>query len=271
MCKCWGSTYCRITETTYEITYENRGLVTAMPSSDDDGFCQPTDDNILIILPELYQIILDLDDHPCTKQLFENIQALTSTGIKGLIERFAGTEARAFNYKIGIDDSGNNTGYTEGGQTTHTGDDYTFQTSLNMEFLNGATDVAIARTLMHELIHAYLLSSFSTSDALFESDFPKAYALYLEDLNTDSTPDEALQHEQIADKYSNYMEIGLKEMFGNRFNDTFYKRIAMGGLVETDWYKNNTDITNYEKRRIKDTNNWEDHNMANAQGRDCND
>jgi hypothetical protein len=67
------------------------------------------------------------------------------------------------------------------------------------------------------------------------------------------------------------MEIGLKEMFGNRFKDTFYKRIAMGGLVETDWYKNNTDITNYEKRRIKDTNNWEDHNMANAQGRDCND
>ncbi|MFT6216039.1 MAG: hypothetical protein ACJAS3_002440, partial [Roseivirga sp.] len=45
--------YCHITETTYEITYENCGLVTAMSSSDDDGFCQPTDDNIAIILPNL--------------------------------------------------------------------------------------------------------------------------------------------------------------------------------------------------------------------------
>ena len=53
-----GSTYCRITETTYEITYENCGSGSAMSSSDDDGFCQPTDDNIPIIEPDIVRLMI---------------------------------------------------------------------------------------------------------------------------------------------------------------------------------------------------------------------
>jgi len=48
-----GITNCRITETTYEITYENCGSSSGMSSSDDDALCQPTDDNIPIIEPDL--------------------------------------------------------------------------------------------------------------------------------------------------------------------------------------------------------------------------
>jgi hypothetical protein len=48
-----GITNCRITETTYEITYENCGSSSGMSSSDDDALCQPKDDNIPIIEPDL--------------------------------------------------------------------------------------------------------------------------------------------------------------------------------------------------------------------------
>jgi|GEM_PF-2534933 len=47
------STGCTYMYTDYEITYENCGLNTQLSSADDDGFCQPTDDNIPIIEPAI--------------------------------------------------------------------------------------------------------------------------------------------------------------------------------------------------------------------------
>jgi hypothetical protein len=77
-----GSTYCRITETTYEITYENCGLVPAMSSSDDDGLCQPTDDNIPIIEPEL-----DDFSNPCRlKKLVEDNPEIFNK-LTGLVDK----------------------------------------------------------------------------------------------------------------------------------------------------------------------------------------
>lgn len=56
------STGCTYMYTDYEITYENCGLNTQLSSADDDGLCQPTDDNIPIIEPDnaLIEELLDL-------------------------------------------------------------------------------------------------------------------------------------------------------------------------------------------------------------------
>lgn len=66
------STHCRITETTYEITYENCGSNSAMSSSDDDGLCQPTDDSIPIIEPDSYCIYwIDMGLNCSDMEVFE--------------------------------------------------------------------------------------------------------------------------------------------------------------------------------------------------------
>ena len=83
--------YCNYEGTLYEITYENCGTYD-MSSSDDDGFCQPTDDNIPIIEPDLIQDIQiissvkNLINDPCLKSQVDKTidDALNSTLVNNL-------------------------------------------------------------------------------------------------------------------------------------------------------------------------------------------
>ncbi|MFT6970714.1 MAG: hypothetical protein ACJAXX_001280 [Roseivirga sp.] len=267
-----GSTYCHITETTYEMSYENCGLVPAMSSSDDDGLCQPTDDNIPIILPDLFQIIVDLGDHPCTLYLFQQIQVLTNKGIREIIDQFAGEESE-FLYKISIVNSStdldNQSNVAETNWINGTMNDY--ETVLLRDYLNTATDIAIVRTILHEAIHAYLLNAVDimsvtpSQQQQFQSDYALLWDFYVNEVGDGSTA----HHQTMAEKFTGVISGTLSEMFGNRFSNQIYSDLAWGALTNTSTFQNPEVLSNEDRERILENNQKEDTNQ-NAHGTACN-
>jgi len=156
-------------------------------------------------------------------------------------------------------------------QTSNT-DPYNYTMTFDLNRVQNATDIAIARTMMHESIHAYLFSVFALNDSIYEADFPLAWAKFLEDPNKDFSTDEGLHHEQMAQSYVDALKFGLIDIYGvsDYKNEEYWENIALGGLIETAWFDTTSVYSSTRKRTIKDQNSYEDTNHEYSRGSLCN-
>tara|TARA_R110001592_G_scaffold55592_2_gene169744 strand:+ start:901 stop:2085 length:1185 start_codon:yes stop_codon:yes gene_type:complete len=279
-----GSTYCHITETTYEITYENCGSNSAMSTSDDDGFCQPTDDNIPIIEPELDAIIWL--ESICETDAFKNNICVQDVWTKMKENNLAYNSLSAF---LGdkpiaelcldikdLNDAAKKTQVNGTARLSGTSTKALVTISLNSTQLN-RSKLDIARTIIHESIHAELFAmiveaggqenfNIYVTNNPGKSDFSLVWD-YIQDY---LPPNSNWQHEYMADFYIGAISNGIKELsddllsdgFKNYFSgssfyptssseavtwnwDDFYEAVAWTGLKATsEWEEKDSETQN---------------------------
>nr|WP_199156130.1 hypothetical protein [Pedobacter sp. ASV2] len=128
-------------------------------------------------------------------------------------------------------------------------------TTIDLSKYTNGTDMALARTLLHESVHAYLVSYFSSNPLLANLSYPEM----IEEWNKIKDPNlNDIHHNEMVIEFKNDIARGLRE-YGDMHNytfpspidkDEFYSDMAWGGLEQTKAYKN---LSTTDKNRIQDT------------------
>jgi hypothetical protein len=176
------------------------------------------------------------------------------------------------------------------GQTIKLSDN-NYQITINQDYLNGVidsepnsppTDLSVATTLIHEIIHAYFLSIIdqqkSTGNSSL-SDFPTLFEAYVRSTNPGSPSNDMADahHAEIANRYVDIMASALQEFntgtpVASGAAQQMYKDLAWGSLQGTPIY--NAKLSAADKDRIAQRKTVEARNKSrgnqNPQGKPCN-
>lgn len=182
----------------------------------------------------------------CFKNVLQNLKNIDRACIPNLISVFSGnTPGYNWTMQDGILGSDLNaitksTYDKVAGTATTTFDSGKFQ---------GGSDLAIAKTILHESVHAYLVTYFNV-DAMAAQ---KTYSQYVEDYNTTAHHDMNIaQHDELVRNFVGSVAVNLMTYGKNQgYNlpDQFYYDLSWGGLQETSAFKN---FSQAVQQRIQD-------------------
>ncbi len=107
--------------------------------------------------------------------------------------------------------------------------------TLSNDYLNNATKLSIARTIIHEMVHGYIIHELNSGNFDFQNNFQQEYVKYLNRKN----PDINRAHHEFMGAYVDMMAFSLKKWdtsFGEgkgSLGDSYYEAMAFGGLFKT--------------------------------------
>ncbi|MEO8535590.1 MAG: hypothetical protein ABI441_17675 [Flavobacterium sp.] len=210
--------------------------------------------------------INDTNLDPCTKDILNKLKNLGGGDIAEMLKRFspAGT-IFILNMRTGQ--------VTVPRDWAQTSKDNSSGTSINMvfneDYINGKdnpsrpTDLSVATTMVHEIIHAYLISLLEENKFCGASgicDFPTIYDAYVQQQiakDKNNTLSQDAHHELIAQNYVNSIAATIQEFHtGLHINSGIPKQVyldmAWGGLTGTRIfnknYPNDPNDKNYKDR-----------------------
>lgn len=214
--------------------------------SDNIGVYVPTEEELNRILLDKWEDdqILDSQLKPCMQNIMADLKNLTNGSIARIIQKFSGT-IPGYNWEVkdGVLPSGQNA-FTSQLYNKTTG---TVTTTFDSNKLANASDLSVARTILHESIHAYLVTYFRVDPANASKSYPDLVKDYATQMYGGSSND--IQHAEFVRNFVNDIAIALSELGGNRgYNQhfQFYQDLAWGGLThmfnssggvtETPWF-----------------------------------
>lgn len=127
----------------------------------------------------------------------------------------------------------------------------TINFNSNRDVIQNATDVAVAATMLHESVHAYLYAYYKDDPTSATADYPELFRKFIvkkSGINSNTTQHNVMAKIFIDDIAASLIEYGKVE--GHNMDDSFYKDLAWKGLTETDAFKSLNDI---DKKRIINT------------------
>jgi hypothetical protein len=202
---------------------------------------------------------------PCPKEVLDKLKGSTNNDIAKMIERF-GQPGSIFTINIIPGKVGVPNNFAETSKVN--GSELDINIILNKDYIDGTyyssrpTDLSIATTLTHEIIHAYLISAtseFFAGCGLTICDFPTIYDAYVTfqaTKNTSITPD--AHEELIATKYVNTIAETVEEFHTGKpvaagMATQVYTDLAMNGLYRTKYfnkkYPNDPNDSLYKERQ----------------------
>ncbi len=120
--------------------------------------------------------IIDNLTHPCLTAIFERIKNIKAGNIGSIIDKFSG-EIPSYTWTV-----------TEGslpanvnGQTSYA--DGLASTTLDYNKLRGATNIAVATTMIHEAVHGYLAIYYYTDPINFNKTYPEQMEYFIKSKN----------------------------------------------------------------------------------------
>lgn len=181
---------------------------------------------------------------PCLKKILDNLKK-TAASPGNMIVNFTGSWANGYNWTV-------QTGTINGEASGTTNPTYNLTTGVTTTFDSQkypeATDLSWARTMLHESIHAYLVTYFKVDKPGWIATYPQMVTDWGVKQNWN-----AVHHEEIARSLVKSIGEAL-EVYGisQGFNLTkqFYEDMAWGGLQTSDAFKA---LPSSEKQRISDT------------------
>jgi hypothetical protein len=227
-------------------------------------------------------IINNLKDQPCASNIFKDIK---KTGVSGEVSK--GTfnivdevmrifnESTKYDYVIQNSDQSTNT-TTFRDRNTGNGQ---WIVNLNNDYLSKASQLSIARTIIHESIHVYISYMLQT-DFNYYNEFINKYEEFIKRRKPGNL--NRSQHELMGE-YVEMMAYSLKSWdakFGNGklgkplLNDEYYRAMAFGGLfkdgtnIPTDSFKALVPSATDRSKIIKIIQNEQE--GTNSQGTKCN-
>jgi hypothetical protein len=203
--------------------------------------------------------------HPCLTSVFNGIKNISSGKIGSIINTFSG-EVPGYSWNV---TEGTNAGGNPGAT-----DDAVLNGSVTTTFdsttLQRYTDLAVARTMIHEAVHAYLVSYFSNDYTEFGKDYPTLLNDYF---NKKYPDDSQAQHEEMGRDFVSQIGAALKqygEANGYTLDDQVYNDIAWGGLYGSAYGGSATSDTQAflsllpgDKERIRSRNSAENSSTPN--------
>ena len=267
------------------ISYENCGLETSLSANNSrDDACSKNDGDTPVIEPP--KVILDpsLAEIPCAARVihsFISSQTLRSPinaqnkdsylqnmGItQDLLDFFDSSKDYNVSFKAG--DAGvDNAGNPKNATTDYTRENNTAVITLDQAELANATDLSIARTVIHETMHAYIqiaLYNFSLDPSIRES----LNELYNE-LNPQSVGNNRsiLEHEFIS-QYVDAMAYSLYSWDNNtnqrNLEMSYYKNLSWAGLRTSSEFNSLNNKNTIINNILSELNGTRD-----AKGSDCN-
>lgn len=120
-------------------------------------------------------------------------------------------------------------------------------TRLDYQKLNGATRLSVARTIIHEMLHAYLTLYFRNDGINANRDFPLIVLAWATAVDPDYNE---IQHAQIELSFVDDITEALNtygQSIGLSVDQSVYADLAWGGLN----FQNNSLLTQTDKKRIQ--------------------
>ena len=111
--------------------------------------------------------IIDDELDPCMQTIVQDLKGVEE-GVGEIIQKFAG-ETPGYNWELKSGSLGGSNAVTSQQYNSTTG---TVTTSFDPQRFTNATDLSLARTIMHEAVHAYIVASFGYDYAGAIKDFP---------------------------------------------------------------------------------------------------
>ncbi|MDO7887464.1 hypothetical protein [Hymenobacter cheonanensis] len=190
------------------------------PNSGNSGFDATIDDNQL---------------KPCMVAVLSELKGLSDGRIADIIAKFAGQSPTNYNWVV---KDGSLAPGTNGSTSSYDRNAHSVTTVFDASQFQQATDLSIARTIIHESIHAYLGAFFADDPNLANaaySDMVMAYATHMNSSANDLQHDEMVRAwvQDIADALQQY---GINK--GYTLPASFYAALAWGGLEGTRAFKN---------------------------------
>jgi hypothetical protein len=205
--------------------------------------------------------------NPCPKDIYLELENLQQSGIKRVLNTFCSPNS-VYDWQLKSEIPNNinpNIQAATNWELDINGDAIanSYITKIKPDFENTATRIAIARTILHESIHAYLLSQVDAADAgtinqtQFQNNFPLLWEHYMDGLGYA----DVAQHETIAQLFVNTLANALAEWDKNAQNPQYYRDLTWGGLDGTAIFQATTSLTDTDRRRIIGANLAEDTNL----------
>ena len=120
-------------------------------------------------------------------------------------------------------------------------------TTLDYNKLAKATSISVARTIIHEMVHAYLLLSFQYNSLNAKQLFPGIVTAWNNETNHDFNK---IQHQEMALSFVDDIAFALQEVNerqGVVADNSIYLDLAWGGLD----FQNNESLDDNDKERIQ--------------------
>ena len=179
-------------------------------------------------------------DHPELKQIAQQVFDLKEGRISDILSGFS-SDKQNWNWIL---EEGSLPEYTNASTR------FTVQgavTTLDYNKLKKATSISIARTIIHEMVHAYLLLSFQYNSLNAKQLFPGIVTAW----NNETNPDfNEIQHQEMALSFVDDIAFALQEVNerqGVVADNSIYLDLAWGGLD----FQNNESLDDTDKERIQ--------------------
>lgn len=213
---------------------------------------------------ECYKVIMKVDVDPNVRQCLKDIKAALealgmkntskSTGlIAGVLNKLNLSTGLDFNATI-TEGSINSKYIAETTWETNPNGNRITQIKFNETYLNRATDLKMAGTMMHEYIHAYFdwnLYLMKSGATTYDANFEKTYKLLFDESGVPLNDGfGANQHQQIATSFVKEIAAMLKIYAANQniplpADPLYFEKIGWGGLQYTSLYKYAPEGTTY--------------------------
>jgi hypothetical protein len=198
-------------------------------------------------------IIDDSGLKPCFQAVLNDVKKLDNGAVSGIIQRFTGATPN-YNWKVknsSLDDNVN--GATS--EVYYVPSNTALTTFDNNKFKQ-ASDLAIARTILHEAVHAYLVAYFTLNPAQrnpLNSNFAlNPYPDYVRNILFTNIGNNEAQHIEMTKTFVDDIATALEQYGyykGYLFSHQFYNDLAWGGLTDTPAFTSKPDA---EQNRIRD-------------------
>jgi hypothetical protein len=181
----------------------------------------------------------------CLKNILDDLININA-GPGNMINKFSGNDP-SFDYNWTMETGTNNLGVS--GNTLSA---YNATTGMTTRFdikqFPNATELSWAKTMLHEAVHAYLITYFNRNEPGFKADYPVLFQKYTETKLWNSN-----HHEEIAQSVLQSFGVALESYGiskGYKLDKQFYQDMAWGGLEQTDAFAK---LPLADRRRISDT------------------
>lgn len=182
---------------------------------------------------------------PCMTTILAQIKGISTGQIGFIIQGFAG-QIPGYNWKLQNGNLSPNTYGLTIMDPTHTHVLTTFNSGL---FAN-ASDLSVARTIMHESVHAYLVASFYYDQTLARAAYPDIVQAYFAKKHPDMN---TIHHDEMVKGFVQQIAHGLQQygvQRGYNLPNEFYVNMAWGGLEGTRAFNS---LNSSQKEQIRNT------------------
>jgi hypothetical protein len=210
--------------------------------------------------------INDLDLDPCSKTILNQLKNLQQNDISKILQRFNNVPyVYNLTYKTAIPLI-NPLNSAETDWVRDLNDNPVLQNYLihiNPNYVNQATKTAIARTILHEMLHAHLLAivdDIGLANSIVDPrEFPVIYNAISNNIQSNT---EAIHHQQMSMKYILPLRDALKEWDNSNQPDQYYEDLAWGALYNTSTFNFYHPQGSISRQRIIARNQAEDTNSV---------